>query len=105
MRRRLRFSVGARSDFARIARWSEARWGGQQRVRYVGEIRSRLDQLRERPQLGPELGADHPHLRKLSVGSHVVLYRFDETLVFVVRILDQRMDIEARLNELGDGGR
>jgi len=33
------------------------------------------------------------------------LYRFDETMVFVVRILDQRMDIEARLNELGDGGR
>jgi len=43
-------------------------------------------------------------MRKLSIGSHVVLYRFDEALVFVVRILDQRMDIEARLNELGDGG-
>jgi toxin ParE1/3/4 len=104
MRRRLRFSVGARSDFAKIARWSEARWGVQQRVRYVGEIRSRLDQLRERPQLGPELGGGHPHLRKLSVGSHVVLYRFDETLVFVIRILDQRMDIQAHLDERGDAG-
>ena len=73
--RRLRWSAAARSDLSAIARRSQSQWGAAQRNRYVGELRARLDQLRERPELGPPYRPHRPGLRKLTVGAHIAFYR------------------------------
>jgi plasmid stabilization system protein ParE len=97
--RRLRFTVAARKDFSDIARQSQVRWGPDQRTKYVEAIRRRLNQLCERPELGPAFGPDRPGLHRLNVGSHLIFYRFDDARLRVIRILDQRMDLAARLGE------
>jgi toxin ParE1/3/4 len=74
----------------------------EQRDRYVAQLRERIGLLRERPHLAPEVGRRRPGLRRLSVGSHIVFYRFDDERIFVVRILDQRMDLDAHLDQSAD---
>jgi toxin ParE1/3/4 len=100
--RRLQWSDAARADLSKIARWSESRWGREQRVRYVAQLRARLSLLRDHPELGPEHGADRPGLRKLIVGAHLAFYRHDDQRILVMRVLDQRMDIETHLGQLRD---
>lgn len=95
--RELRFSGAARRDLASIREESERTWGSEQRDRYVDELRQRLQRLRDRPVLGPAVGAVRPGLRRFHSGAHIVFYRFDEAQVFVVRILHQRMDIDLHL--------
>jgi toxin ParE1/3/4 len=100
--RRVRFAEAARTDFSDIAKWAQAQWGVEHRLRYVARIRAAIDRLRPHSMVGPAYGARRPGLRKLTVGAHIVFYRFDDERIRVVRILDQRMHIEARLAEAPD---
>jgi toxin ParE1/3/4 len=97
--RRVRLSAAARSDMAQIARSSSSMWGEEQRSKYITRIRERLEQLCGRPELGPVYDARRPGLRRLTVGAHIAFYRFDDARILVVRILDQRMDLESRLGQ------
>jgi toxin ParE1/3/4 len=100
--RRLRLSSRARSDIADIAQWSEANWGRRQRIRYITDLLERLAILPARPRIGPLYGPDFPELRRIRIGAHLAFYRFDDERVLVVRILDQRMDVAAHLDQTPD---
>jgi toxin ParE1/3/4 len=102
--RRLQLSTRATTDIAEISAWSEANWGRGQRDHYVNELLDRLAGLLSRPQIGPPYGANRPGLRRLRIGVHVAFYRFDDERVFVVRVLDQRRDIEPQLDQASDNG-
>jgi len=99
--REVEFARAALRDIADIGLESERRWGAAQREKYVGEISDRIDQLAERPELGPVNDAERPGLRRLRVGSHIVFYRFNETRLLVVRVLHQRMDLNRHLGRAG----
>jgi toxin ParE1/3/4 len=100
--RRLRLSTRARADIAEISAWSEANWGRSQRDSYVNELLGRMAQIPSRPQIGPRYGAHRPGLRRLRIGAHVAFYRFDDDRVVVLRVLDQRRDIETQLDQTID---
>jgi toxin ParE1/3/4 len=84
-------------DISEIARWSEANWGRQQRIRYVTTLLERLAQLEGRPRAGPLHGPRFPEVRRIRIGAHLAFYRFDDERVLVLRVLDQRMDVSAHL--------
>jgi len=100
--RRLQLSSRARTDIADIAAWSETHWGRNQRERYIDGLLTRLAGLLTRPQMGRPYGGHRPGLRRLRVGAHIAFYRFDGERVFVVRVLDQRMDVDAHLASSAD---
>ena len=89
--RPLILSPRARQDFIDILRYTGATWGEKQLAVYRDKIDEALQQLGRNPSLGhhrPDLPETH---RAYLVGSHIVIYRDQETRIAVVRILHQRM--------------
>ncbi|MDO4502801.1 MAG: type II toxin-antitoxin system RelE/ParE family toxin [Coriobacteriia bacterium] len=69
----------------------------QAALKVVGEIDRVLDQARELPGIGKPFqheALEGAGYRQLLVGSYVVLYRNDERVLTVYRVLHQRQDID-----------
>jgi toxin ParE1/3/4 len=62
-----------------------------------GEIHRQFMNIARFPALGrhwPDAGGS---VRRLVIGQHLIFYRADEEMVFIMRVLDGRMDVEAEL--------
>lgn len=88
----------AKSDLKEIGRYTQERWGREQRDQYLTMIDACFHRLAANPLTGKDCNEIRDGYRKLNVGSHVIFYR--QTLtdnIEIVRILHGRMDIETRL--------
>lgn len=86
-------SPRARRDFIDILRFTGETWGERQLQVYRNKIDDALQLLAHNPALGrssPDLPATH---KLYFVGSHVVVYRDQASVIAVVRILHQRMSL------------
>jgi toxin ParE1/3/4 len=91
--RKIVLSPRARQDFIDILRFTGETWGQGQLHVYRDKINDALQLLARNPALGqssPDLPGTH---RLYFVGSHVVVYRDQESVIAVVRILHQRMSL------------
>lgn len=97
MKRRLRFHSSAQRDFTNLAVRSEREWGKQRTRRYLDEIERKIQSIVENPMLGHDAGLPRPELRRITSGSDVIFYTFDDRQVEIVRIMHERMDFAALL--------
>ncbi len=82
-----------------IGRYTQERWGNEQRNKYLTLIETCFQQLAEHPARGKDCSAIRAGYRKINVGSHVVFYRQkSKNNIESVRILHGRMDIESNLS-------
>ncbi|MDD5105665.1 MAG: type II toxin-antitoxin system RelE/ParE family toxin [Desulfuromonadaceae bacterium] len=90
----------AKADLKEIARFTQNRWGREQRNLYLQMLDISFQQLAANPLKGKDCSDIRIGYRKLNAGSHVIFYR--QTLVDtieIVRVLHGHMDIETRLSE------
>lgn len=90
----------AKADLKEIARFTQNRWGREQRNLYLQMLDVSFQQLAANPLKGKDCSDIRIGYRKLNAGSHVIFYR--QTLVDtieIVRVLHGHMDIETRLSE------
>lgn len=97
--KRLVFAPLATRDIDEIYDFSAERWGVQRAERYTGTIRARCEALAAGTLDGRSAGAVRAGYRRVTAGSHVVFYRETAQVVTVVRVLHERMDFAARLDE------
>jgi toxin ParE1/3/4 len=95
---RLSLSEDAEADLQEIARYSGSRWGRERARRYVRDLRTKLELLREHPELGPPADQIRAGLRRYSYVSHHIFYRIEPDAVRIVRILHKQMQVERRLD-------
>ncbi|GFO54776.1 plasmid stabilization protein ParE [Geomonas sp. Red276] len=88
------------TDLKDIGRYTEKKWGRDQRNRYLSMLDTCFQQLAKHPEIGKDSGYIREGYRKLVAGSHLIFYRqFSDGSVQVVRILHKSMDVESRLTE------
>lgn len=95
----------AERDFAGILQWTEKQFGAAQTVRYRTLMISALAQLSSGPLVAGSRARDEVEtgLRSLHVarsgkrGRHVLVYRWREHKITVLRILHDSMDIARHL--------
>jgi toxin ParE1/3/4 len=90
----------AKADLKEIARFTQTRWGREQRDLYLQMLDVSFQQLAANPLKGKDCSEVRIGYRKLNAGSHVIFYR--QTLadsIEIVRVLHGQMDIETRLSE------
>jgi plasmid stabilization system protein ParE len=58
--REIEFARASLRDIADIGRESERVWGSAQRERYLDKLNRRIEQLAERPELGPHTTSSDP---------------------------------------------
>jgi len=90
----------ALSDLKAIGLYTQNKWGKLQRDRYLTALDKAFRALAKDHLKGRECGEIREGYRKHQVGKHIVFYHeMDTSLIEIVRILHERMDIEARLAE------
>ena len=93
----------AKSDLKRIARFTQKRWGREQRNHYLKTLNDCFRQLSSNPNMGKVCGEIRPGYHKFLTGSHVVYYRSKPNeQIEIVRVLHENMDVNTQfLKELG----
>jgi len=83
----------AQRDIISILRYTGETWGENQLLAYRKMLDEAVKSIGENPNLGhgsTDLSATH---RMYLVGSHVIVYRIQDDLISVVRVLHQRMSL------------
>lgn len=89
----------AMADLKEIGRYTQNRWGREQRDQYLEMLDVSFQQLAANPLKGKDCSEIRIGYRKLNVSSHVIFYRQTLTdMIEIVRVLHGHMDIETRLS-------
>lgn len=89
----------ALADLIEIGRYTQRRWGVEQRNTYLALLDGCFQQLAADPLTGRACDEIRSGYRKMNAGSHVVFYRQrrnDE--IEIGRVLHRSMDFETRLS-------
>ncbi|MDE1994363.1 MAG: type II toxin-antitoxin system RelE/ParE family toxin [Rhizobiaceae bacterium] len=93
---RYHLSPLAETDLEDIWRYTVERWSSQQAETYHADIIRALDGLASGVKTGRRADIREGYF-KYAVGSHVIYYRQQDTIIAVIRILHQRMDVNRHL--------
>jgi toxin ParE1/3/4 len=88
----------AKQDLRSIGLYTQVTWGREQRNIYLAKIDASFHLLAVEPQLGRSCDDLRLGYRKYPVGKHLIFYRQSANGIEIIRILHQRMDIEAQLD-------
>jgi toxin ParE1/3/4 len=102
---RARLGASAELDFANILKWTTENFGAHQSRLYRNTLVQVIGELANGPDIAGSKARDEimPGLRTLHVvrhgrrGSHLLLYRTQGSIIEIVRILHDRMDLECHL--------
>lgn len=90
----------AKADLKEIAKYTQNRWGREQRDLYLQMFDISFHQLAANPLRGKDCSDVRAGYRKLITGSHIIFYRQTLTdTIEVVRVLHGHMDIDTELSE------
>ena len=90
--------AAAKADLKRVARFTENRWGRDQRNRYLKQLDEAFHQLANNKQIGKRCDYIRSGYRKLPVVSHVIYYKVVDTdQIAIIRILHKNMDVSRAL--------
>jgi toxin ParE1/3/4 len=81
----------AKADVKEIGRYTQQRWGVEQRNRYLGELDACFQKIGANPTLGNSAEAIREGYRRIRASSHVVFFRKAGNEVEIVRVLHERM--------------
>ena len=85
---------------ADIRSFSKTRWGGQVAERYLDELQSGLERIRQQPDLVESLPDLHPSLGFYRVNKHLFACDVRGKTIVVLTVIHASMDIPQRLSEL-----
>lgn len=88
----IRLSTQARRDVTSLLQYSLERWGEKSHQVYAEAIDQALETLRQFPTIGRIRDDIEPGLHGSFVKRHLILYRIEENVVVVTRVLHHRMD-------------
>ena len=84
----------AKADLRNIARFTEQKWGREQRKHYLKGMDDAFRRLADSPALGVSCEYIAPELRKYPFQSHMIYYDITSTTqILVVRVLHKHMDV------------
>ncbi len=87
------------SDLESIWHYTVEKWSIDQANKYYKLIFSAIDSICTDPQSGKSITEIKVHHRSKLVKSHMIIYKVEESIVLIDRILHQKMDIEYQLVE------
>lgn len=85
----------AQADMSSIGRYTQKKWGFEQRNQYLRQLDQAFHTIAEKPLIGRSCEHIRQGYRAYSVGKHIIFYRqYDSNTIQIVRILHERMDVE-----------
>lgn len=94
---RVKYRPSARADLDAIAIYTKREWGASKARAYIMELRACASGLSEFPMRFPAYGGGAGPFRKAPCGEHLIFYVLTASEIEIVRILHNRVDIDALL--------
>ena len=96
-----KLSKEAARDLEKIWLYTIVTWSEEQADRYYNLLLDEIEFVAENPQAGRDYSVIREGYLRTRVKSHYIFYKLnsEENLIEIIRILHQRMDINARLND------
>ena len=94
-RSKYRISKAARSDLDAIWEYTFHKWSKEQADRYYSLIMNEIEFISENITSGKPMNYVKKDYFASFVKSHMILFKRNDAIVEVIRILHQRMDIES----------
>ena len=92
MKKKARITPKARSDLRDISRYTDKKWGRQQRFKYIKQLKDRFSYLADKPQIGRKrdeiIGSPYSYHE----GRHVIFYRTTAEGIEILRVLHDSRD-------------
>ena len=89
----------AKSDLKSIARFTENRWGREQRYIYIKQFDDTFHVLSNTPEIGNNCSYIKQNYQKFPQGSHIIYYRVTtQNSIQIIRILHKNMDVLSKFN-------
>jgi toxin ParE1/3/4 len=82
----------ARADLKDISRYTDKKWGRQQRFNYIKQLQDRFSYLANKPQLGKRRDEITGSPYSYHEGRHVIFYRTTAEGIEIIRVLHDSMD-------------
>jgi len=90
----------AKTDLKSIAKFTEKRWGREQRYIYIKQFDDTFHVLSDTPEIGNNCDYIKENYQKFPQGSHIIFYRKTSLKnIQIIRILHKNMDV---LSKFGD---
>jgi toxin ParE1/3/4 len=101
MRMKLNFELSklALEDIENIWKFTSEQWSIEQANKYYYEIFSNIEKICVSSEIGKPIDEIKKGYRRTNVKSHMIIYKKKGLIIYIVRILHQKMDIEEQLNE------
>lgn len=91
----------ASEDLRKIGRYTQEKWGVEQRKRYIGQLKDRLEALAENPRIGRARDDIEKGLRSAKQGRHLIFYEAVKSgtseQVAIIRVIHESMDVAGEL--------
>ena len=89
----------AKVDLVKIAKYTEAQWGREQRNLYLKQFDNAFHLILDKPLIGKECDYIKAHYRKFPQGSHIIFYKeADKSNIEIIRILHKNMDVPSKFS-------
>lgn len=82
----------AKADIQAIANYTTLQWGEEQTIVYQNNLYQTLLDIAENPTIGQVRYGVPSLLKGRKTGKHVVFYRVDAEVIYILRILHESMD-------------
>lgn len=87
----------AKADLKSIARFTESRWGREQRYKYIKQFDDTFNVLADTPEIGNNCSYIKENYKKFPQGSHIIFYRIaSNNSIQIIRILHKNMDVRIK---------
>ena len=90
-------SIKAEIDLTEMYEYGISEFGLKQARSYFNEMHSVFQLLAKHTELGRDASEFIPMLRRFSFKAHTIFYLATDYGIFILRILNQRMDYESNL--------
>jgi toxin ParE1/3/4 len=87
----------ARNDIKKIWRYTYNNWGKKQADSYAHAIAQAINEMPENPEIGSNVDNIRKGYRLYHFKHHLIIYRLSSTVIEVVRVLGENMEIKIHL--------
>ncbi len=95
--KKIQLSNKAVDDLRQIGRYTQDRWGHQQRNIYLKKLDEGFNTIAREPEIGIPCDYLREGYRKFHVNRHVIYYLLTKYHLRIIRVLHQRMDVDSRI--------
>jgi toxin ParE1/3/4 len=86
-------------DIDSIWEYTVLNWSIKQAEKYYQSIIRTIKLICENPEIGKSISEVKETHKRKNIGSHMILYKLQNDVIYIDRILHQRMDIDSQLSE------